>query len=196
MQKPDMTSSRLEAFSDGVIAIIITIMVLEFKVPHDESPMALLKLWPIFLSYGLSFFMVAVYWINHHHMFHFVKRVDSLILWVNNLLLFCLSLIPFFTSYMNDHERNAFSTATYSGVLLVCAASFSLLRIAIKRQFKNDPEMQLQGRYAAHKNWLAVGMYIAAMISAYYMPLLSLAINAGVAVLYAMPNFYIDKKKR
>lgn len=195
MQKLDMTSSRLEAFSDGVIAIIITIMVLEFKVPHDADPAALLKLWPVFLSYGLSFFMVAVYWINHHHMFHLVKRVDSVILWANNLLLFCLSLIPFFTSYMNDHERNAFSTATYSGILLLCAAAFSVLRIAIRRQFKNDPELQLQGKYAAHKNWLAITLYLSAMIAAYYYPMLSLLINACVAVLYAMPQFYLEKRK-
>jgi uncharacterized membrane protein len=194
MQNPELSSSRLEAFSDGVIAIIITIMVLELKIPHDANPMALLQLWPVFLSYALSFFMVAVYWVNHHYMFHFVKHVDSRILWANNLLLFCMSLIPFFTAYMNEHERNSFSTAAYSGILLVCANVYSLLRVAIRRKLQHDPDTQTQDKAASHKNWLAVGMYICAMIAAYCAPMLALAINACVACLYAMPNFFLGRK--
>lgn len=191
MKSLEMTSTRLEAFSDAVIAIIITIMVLELKVPHDPSPTALLKLLPVLLSYGLSFMMVAVYWMNHHHLFHLAKRVDSKILWSNNLLLFCLSLIPFFTAYMNEHERNPFSVAMYSGILLICACAYHLLGATIRSQFKKDNLKQVD-QAATRKNWIAIGLYIAAAMTAFISPPLSLGLNLIVALMYFMPSFGIN----
>src|SRR3954470_16638075 len=100
MVDQNMSSARLEAFSDGVIAIIITIMALELKAPHADDAAQLLALWPVFMSYVLSYLMVAIYWVNHHRLFHLMKQVDNRILWSNILLLFCLSLVPFATAYM------------------------------------------------------------------------------------------------
>jgi uncharacterized membrane protein len=194
VEKLDMGSERLESFSDCVLSIIITIMVLEFKVPHDASPYALLQIWPVFVSYGLSFLMIAVYWVNHHHLFHLAKRVNSMVLWMNTLLLFCLSLVPFFTSYMNEHERNSFSTAMYSGILLICSLAFRLLRISINSHFKKDSEIRLHEKIAAHKNWLASGLYVLAIVTAFIYPTLALVLDFAVAALYFVPGFYLEKK--
>ena len=109
-----LSPGRLEAFSDGVIAIILTIMVLELKAPASADPKRLLHEWPIFISYVISYFYVAVYWINHHHLFHRVKRVDLPILWANIAVLFCMSLIPFFTEWMESTRLSAFPTAVYA----------------------------------------------------------------------------------
>lgn len=194
MQHLEMSTSRLEAFSDGVIAIIITIMVLELKVPHDHNPASLLKLWPIFMSYALSFLMVAVYWINHHHLFHLVKAVNSRILWANNLLLFFLSLIPFFTAYMNEHERNEFSVAMYSGILLICAVAFSILRVSIRSQLKENPELQFRIAAATNKNGIAVVLYLFALGFVMISPPISLLLNLIVGLMYAIPDFYLKYK--
>jgi uncharacterized membrane protein len=194
VEKLDMGSERLESFSDCVLSIIITIMVLEFKVPHDASPWALLQIWPVFVSYGLSFLMIAVYWVNHHHLFHLTKRVNSLVLWANTLLLFCLSLVPFFTAYMNEHERNSFSTAMYSGILLLCALAFTVLRRSINGHFKKDSEVRLNEIAASHKNWLAISIYSSAIIMAYFYPLASLVLDFSVAALYFIPGFYLEKQ--
>lgn len=188
-----MNSARLEMFSDGVIAIIITIMVLELKVPLDGDPRSLLDLWPVFMSYALSFIMVAVYWINHHHLFHHVKQVGVGVLWANNLLLFCLSLIPFFTGYMNEHERNGFSVAMYSGILLVCALAFTVLRVSIRSPLQKQAGLALY-RNAAVKNWLAVGVYGVAVGLAFVSPLASLGLNLLVGVVYFMPDFLVGDR--
>jgi len=192
MKNLEMSSSRLEAFSDGVIAIIITIMVLELKVPLDGDPSSLLDLWPIFMSYALSFIMVAVYWINHHHLFHFVKYVNTKVLWSNNLLLFCMSLIPFFTGYVNEHERNGFSVAMYSGILLACALAFTVLRMSIKLQLKDENGPHLY-KGAALKNWLAVGLYGVSFGLAFVYPFVSLGLNLVVGLLYFMPDLLVRK---
>ncbi len=195
MEKLEMSSSRLEAFSDGVIAIIITIMVLELKVPHSADPKALFALWPIFISYALSFLMVAVYWVNHHHMFHLFKRVDAKILWSNVFLLFCISLIPFFTAYMNEHQMNDFSVALYSGVLLICACAYRILGLAIGGQFKEDSHFQKIQKASTHKNWIAMTLYVLAIILAYKHAAISLSLNFAVAVLYCVPGFYLERTK-
>src|SRR4051812_27452109 len=147
----EMSSSRLEAFSDGVLAIIITIMVLELKAPHGDGFASLLSVWPVFLSYTLSYVMVAIYWLNHHRLFHFIKVVDIRILWANILLLFCLSFVPFATAYMGEN-LSPFSTALYSATLLVCALAFYVLRAAIGRRLRHDPEFQPVNRGARGKN--------------------------------------------
>src|SRR5271170_2008946 len=123
-----MGTGRIEAFSDGVIAVIITIMVLELRVPADPSMAALLRQAPVFCSYGLSFIVVAILWVNHHHLLHAAKRADAALLWANNNLLFWMSLIPFVTAYMGQNHRSALAVAMYGAVLAITATSFTILR--------------------------------------------------------------------
>src|SRR5512139_312939 len=122
-----MGTNRLEAFSDGVLAIIITIMVLELKVPHDASLAALEALWPVFFSYILSFVYVGIYWNNHHHMMHVTERVSGSVLWANLHLLFWLSLLPFSTGWMGENHFARWPTMAYGANLLLCAAAYFLL---------------------------------------------------------------------
>src|SRR5213082_3861402 len=136
-----MTKGRLEAFSDGVIAIIITIMVLELKVPHGSDWTALMAVTPNFLSYVLSFIYLAIYWNNHHHLLHTVTRVDGLILWANSYLLFWLSLIPAATAWMGENFLAPVPTAVYGGTLLMPAIAYYLLQKAIMR--KQGPDSVL-----------------------------------------------------
>src|SRR5918993_1346334 len=128
-----MRKGRLEAFSDGVIAILITIMVLELKVPHGADWAALRPLWPIFLSYVLSFVYLAIYWNNHHHMLHVTTRVNGAILWANLHLLFWLSLVPFVTGWMGENSFAPVPTALYGGVMLMAAIAYWILLRAILR---------------------------------------------------------------
>jgi uncharacterized membrane protein len=128
-----MNKTRLEAFSDGVIAIIITIMVLEMKVPHGDAWADLIKLWPVFLSYVLSFANVGIYWNNHHHMLHAVKRVSGGILWANLHLLFWLSLMPFTTGWMGENHFAPLPVAVYAFDLMMCALAYTLLQVQIIR---------------------------------------------------------------
>ena len=126
-----MQSTRLEAFSDGVIAMIITIMVLELHVPNDESPHSLVALLPVLLSYVLSFATVAIYWVNHHHLIHLLRRVTSRLLWANILFLFWLSLLPFVTGYLGAHPRLPMAAALYGAVATGCALGFFLIQHGI-----------------------------------------------------------------
>jgi TMEM175 potassium channel family protein len=119
-----MKTNRIEAFSDGVMAIIITIMVLELKAPHDPTPASLAKMWPTLFAYVLSFIIIAIYWVNHHHLIHLVSRVDSVILWANINLLFWLSLIPWVTVYLGDNHALPFPVALYAAVSTAGAISF------------------------------------------------------------------------
>jgi uncharacterized membrane protein len=116
-----MKTNRIEAFSDGVIAILITIMVLELKAPHDPTPASLAKMWPTFFAYVLSFVIIAIYWVNHHHLIHLITRIDSVILWANINLLFWISLIPWVTVYLGDNHALPFS----GGALCRCLHSWS-----------------------------------------------------------------------
>ena len=187
-----LSSGRLEAFSDGVIAIILTIMVLELKVPGTADPKALLHAWPIFVSYVISFFFVSVYWINHHHLFHRVKRVDLPILWSNIGMLFFLSLIPFFTEWMESTRLSPFPTAIYAATMFVCGAAFAVLNRAVGRQSITEAEMVLIERAARRKNFIALGIYLVAIPAAYYRAVLSLALIVVVALLYAVPSLWLE----
>ena len=188
-----LTPARLEAFSDGVIAIILTIMVLELKVPATADRHALFHAWPIFISYVLSFFYVAVYWINHHHLFHRVRHVDLPILWANVALLFFLSVIPFFTEWMESTRLSPFPTAVYASSLFACGGVYFVLDIAVGRQRANDRDTRLL-RLATHrKNLLALGIYAAAVAAAFYIPVLSLGLMFLVAMLYAVPTFWVER---
>src|SRR5262245_49332733 len=123
-----MKATRLEAFSDGVIAIIITIMVLELKVPHDHSLAGLLAVWPVFSSYVLSFVVVAIYWVNHHHLIHLVKRVNAAVMWSNMNLLLWLSLMPFVTAFLGESHGTPLAVALYGALSALCGISYYVLR--------------------------------------------------------------------
>lgn len=187
-----LSPGRLEAFSDGVIAIILTIMVLELKAPENADPKALLHAWPIFISYIISFFFVAVYWINHHHLFHRVRRVDLPILWANVALLFFMSLIPFFTEWMESTRLSAFPTAIYAATMFVCGAAFGVLDLTVGRQSIGEAEMVLIRRAALRKNMIALAIYLVAIPAAFYNPAISLALVFLVALLYAVPSLWIE----
>ena len=144
-----MGKDRLAAFSDGVIAIIITIMVLELKVPHGAGWTALISVLPHFVSYVLSFIYLAIYWNNHHHLLHTVTRVDGLILWTNSFLLFCLSLIPVATAWMGENFLAPVPTAVYGVILLMPAVAYYLLQKAIMR--KQGAHSVLAGTYSLQR---------------------------------------------
>jgi uncharacterized membrane protein len=187
-----MSPARLEAFSDGVIAIIITIMVLDLRVPTDPRPVALLKMWPTFLSYFVSYLLVAIYWVNHHHLFHQSKTVNNRILWTNIVLLFCMSWVPFLTAYMGANRVNSFAVALYSAVLMLCGLSFLALRCAIAEQFKDDSQFEVTNRAAFRKNLIAVLLNCVAIPVAYLSPGVSLGIIFAIAFSYFVPNIWVS----
>ena len=187
-----MSKERLNAFSDGVIAIIITIMVLELKVPHGADWEALAKLTPVFLSYVLSFVYVAIYWNNHHHMMHASERVDGTILWANMHLLFWLSLIPFATGWMGENHFAPLPTALYGVSLLAPAVAYYLLQKAIVRLHGNSGVLA-RAVGSNFKTKLSPVMYLAAIALAFVSPWISCAIYAGVAAMWVIPDRRIEK---
>jgi uncharacterized membrane protein len=185
--------NRLEAFSDGVIAIIITIMVLELKVPHDASREALLQLTPVFLSYALSFVVVAIIWVNHHHLVHTANQVGGRILWFNNHLLFWLSLVPFTTAYMGENHLAPLPVSLYGLDLFLCGAAFDLLRREIALQHENDPVLSDVHRRSTRRNALSALLYLASVPLAWVSVWLSVAIFVLVPVMYFMPGRTIER---
>lgn len=188
-----LSPGRLEAFSDGVIAIILTIMVLELKTPASADPKTLLHEWPIFISYVISYFYIAVYWINHHHLFHRVKHVDLPILWANVALLFFLSLIPFFTEWVESTRLSPFPTAIYAAAMMVAGAAFFVLDRVIARQGVPEEEWVRLRRAAQRKNLISIGIYAVAIPIAFYRTTLSLALIFLVALLYAIPSLWVER---
>lgn len=187
-----MGKDRLTAFSDGVIAIIITIMVLELKVPHGADWSALIGLGPNFVSYVLSFIYLAIYWNNHHHLLHTVARVDGLILWANCHLLFWLSLIPAATAWMGDNFLAPIPTAVYGGVLLMPAIAYYLLQKAILR--KDGTHSLLATALGKDiKGKISPVLYVAGIVLAFVAPWLSVAIYIFVAVIWLVPDRRIEK---
>ncbi len=189
-----MGVGRLEAFSDGVIAIIITIMVLELKVPHGADPSLLLGVWPVLLSYALSFVMVAIYWVNHHNLLHQARRATTSVLWCNILLLFCLSLVPFATAYMGENAFTPFSTAVYSGVMLLAGIAYVPLRAAVAAQSKGKAEYEVVWTRASRKNWVSLALYAAAVPLAFVHPAISLVLAFAVSAIYFLPNAWLGEK--
>ena len=186
-----MGKGRLEAFSDGVLAIIITIMVLELKVPHGESLDALAPLVPVFLSYVLSFVYVGIYWNNHHHMLHATERVNGAILWANLHLLFWLSLTPFVTGWMGENHFASLPSALY-GVILLCAAiAYWLLQQAIIGIEGTDSTLAL----AVGRDWkgrLSPVLYVAGIASTAWQTWLAQAIYVLAALLWVVPDRRIE----
>ena len=186
--------SRLEAFSDGVIAVIITIMVLDFKVPKEPGMAGLLTVLPTLLVYLLSFAFVGIYWVNHHHLVDRLKRVDHFILWANLDLLFWLSLTPFVTSYMVDKHLDSFSVALYAVSLLTTGVGFTLLQKAIGRHLcryktKDDAYERRLQMAEQRKAYLSLTMYLAATPLAFWRPWVALADVALVTVIWIIPTF-------
>jgi uncharacterized membrane protein len=189
--------SRLEAFSDGVIAVIITIMVLEFKVPQANGFAGLRTLAPTLGVYLLSFTFTGIYWVNHHHLIHRLKGVDHLILWSNLKFLFWLSLLPFFTNYMVEKHLDSFSVAVYSSLMLITGLSFTLLQWAVGRTLlhtaQTDPfEIAMQCA-ELRKARISIVMYTVAVPLAFVRPYLSLADAALVTVLWIIPTFGLER---
>ncbi|NQD35838.1 DUF1211 domain-containing protein [Permianibacter sp. IMCC34836] len=187
-----MGKARVEAFSDGVLAIIITIMVLELKVPHDASLAGLLALWPVFLSYVLSFIYVGIYWNNHHHMLHTVHHVSGSMLWANLHLLFWLSLVPFVTGWMGENHFAALPTALYGIVLLMAAIAYFILQLTIIRAHGSDSVLhKALGR--DFKGKISPLLYASAIVLAFFSQALAGAIYAGVALMWLVPDRRIEK---
>jgi uncharacterized membrane protein len=184
------TPERLAAFSDGVIAIIITIMVLELKVPHQPNLKALSELWPLFLSYALSYLFVGVFWVNHHHLLHHAKNAEPMMIWANLLVLFFVSLIPFFTEYMAETWLHPFATALYAGIFLLVTVAFMILQKVIAGQFGSSAELIAMDRAASKRNWIALVAYGAAIPAAYLHPAVPLVIILGIAAAYFIPDAF------
>jgi len=187
-----MGKTRLEAFSDGVIAVIITIMVLELKVPHGTSLEALLPLWPVFLSYVLSFIYVGIYWNNHHHMLHTVRHVSGGLLWANLHLLFWLSLIPFTTGWMGENHFEALPSAVYGFVLLMAAIAYYTLQRAIVRS--QGPQSLLQRAIGGDwKGKASPFIYVAGMVASFCWQGLGMAFYVGAALIWLVPDRRIER---
>ena len=187
-----MEKDRLAAFSDGVIAIIITVMVLELKVPHGSGWADLACVLPVFLSYVLSFVYIAIYWNNHHHLLHTVHRVDGLILWANMHLLFWLSLVPFTTAWMGENQLATLPTAVYGVSLFMPAVAWFLLQKAILR--KEGPKSTLAAALGRDvKGKISPLFYLAAIALAFVNPLISAAIYVVVAVMWFIPDRRIER---
>ena len=182
-----MGKGRVEAFSDGVIAIIITIMVLELRAPHEATMAALAPLWPVFLSYVLSFAYVGIYWNNHHHMLHAVKHVSGPVLWANLHLLFWLSLTPFTTAWMGENHFATIPVAVYGVGLLLNAIAYTILVRALIATHGRDSEFA--ARIGSDKKGLmSLAMYVLAVGLAFVNAWISLAIYAAVAMIWFIPD--------
>jgi uncharacterized membrane protein len=187
-----MHKGRLEAFSDGVIAIIITIMVLELKVPHGGDITNLMPLIPVFISYILSFIFVAIYWNNHHHTMQIVQKVNGSVLWANMHLLFWLSTIPFATAWMGENNFSTWPVALYGVVLLMCAIAYTIFLFCL---------VNLHGQASAiaialgkdFKGKISLLCYLLAIPLAFYFPWVSYALYILVALIWLIPDSRIEK---
>ncbi len=186
-----MSKGRLEAFSDGVIAIIITIMVLELKVPHGADLAALRPLLPVFATYVMSFVFVAIYWNNHHHMLQASERISGRILWANTHLLFWLSLVPFVTGWMGENDFAPLPTAVYGAVMVGAGLAYLILQKAIISHHGRQSRLaRALGR--DFKGKVSFGAYALAIPLAFVNPWISAAIYVGIALLWFVPDRRIE----
>ena len=190
-----MGKGRLEAFSDGVIAVIITIMVLELKVPHGADMASLVPLVPGFLTYALSFVFVGIYWNNHHHLFHTVQHVDGRVLWANLHLLFWLSLVPFVTGWMSENHFPAAAVALYGADLLMAGLAYYILaRILVKGHGKDSALAQALGHdYKAMTSIVICG---AAIALSFWSVWLACALYVLIAIIWFIPDSRIERRRR
>jgi uncharacterized membrane protein len=188
-----MPKGRLEAFSDGVIAIIITIMVLELEVPHGDTLEALAPLWPVFLSYILSFAYIGIYWNNHHHMLHAVKHVTGPVLWSNLHLLFWLSLTPFTTAWMGENHFAATPVAVYGVGLLMNALAYTILVRTLITAHGRDSEFAAKIG-GDRKGYLSLAMYLTAVAASFVNTTISLVIFFAVAMIWFIPDRRFERE--
>jgi uncharacterized membrane protein len=187
-----MGKGRLEAFSDGVIAVIITIMVLEMKAPAAADPEALWPVLPAFVSYVLSFMYVGIYWNNHHHIFHAVERVSGMTLWANLHLLFWLSLIPFVTHWMGATHFDTWPVAAYGVVLLLCAVAWEIeRRVLLTCHDKNSALARALG--GNYKEGISSALYVLAIGAAFVYPWVACALYCVVAVIWFVPDRRVER---
>jgi uncharacterized membrane protein len=188
-----VSKGRLEAFSDGVLAIVITIMVLELRPPPGATFEDLFTLWPQFLAYAMSFAYIAIYWVNHHHLFQAVRTVSGRVLWANILLLFALSLVPFATAWMGEHEFGPNTVAIYNVVLLLPAFSYALLVTALLASPGQSPalaEMLGDNR----KGQLSLLGYVVGLVISPFLPWVAVGIDLLVAAMWIVPDRRIERR--
>jgi uncharacterized membrane protein len=188
MPHGEMTTGRLEAFSDGVIAIIVTIMVLELRAPSQPTLAALGKVAPVFISYGLSFLVVAIMWVNHHHLIHAVHGVTARLLWTNIYLLFWMSLVPFVTDYLGKNYREPLAVALYGLDLVLCSSAFYFLRIILVRQDRQDSGLAEYHAAIQRKNAFSAALYLLSVPLAYVSIYASFFIFALIPAMYFLPE--------
>jgi uncharacterized membrane protein len=188
-----MGKSRLEAFSDGVMAIIITIMVLELKVPEGANLQALKPLFPVFISYTLSFIFIGIYWNNHHHLMHLVKHISAGIMWANLNLLFWLSLVPFTTGWLGENHFEPFPVALYAALLAMCGVAYTILQITIERCHKGDARLKNIMQRQRGKGIGSLFLYTAAIPFAYINTIISGLLFVMVAIMWIIPDKKIEK---
>ena len=188
-----MTTTRLEAFSDGVIAIIITIMVLELRAPHDASLAALRPLWPVFLSYVMSFIYLGIYWNNHHHLLHASEHVNGRILWANLHLLFWLSLVPFATAWMGENEFAGSSVALY-GVVLLCAAIAYTILVRALLALHGRESLLATALGSDFKGKISIVLYIAGIALTFVNNWIGFTIYVLVAIIWLTPDKRIERR--
>jgi uncharacterized membrane protein len=190
-----MAKGRLEAFTDGVIAILITIMVLELKVPEGESWEALRPLLPVFLTYVLSFFVLGIYWNNHHHMLHAADRINGKVMWANLHLLFWLSLVPFVTGWMGENHVGARPTALYGVVLLCAAISYTILQMLLCAELGPDSRLA-RAMGSDVKGKLSMALYVAGIGLAFVNQWVSDVLYVAVVLMWLVPDRRIEKTLR
>jgi len=189
-----MNKTRLEAFSDGVIAIIITIMVLELKIPHGTDwEKDLAPLLPVFISYIISFIMLGTYWGNHHHLIHTIKEVSSGIMWANLHLLFWLSLFPFATGWMGENHFDKLTVAVYAGLADMCGIAYYILLIVIKKCNRHNTALLEVLQKQSVKGKLSCIFYTAAIPLAFYNELISEVLIILVAIMWLIPDKNIER---
>jgi len=188
-----MEKDRLEAFSDGVLAVIITIMVLEMKVPHGAGLAALAPLWPVFLSYVLSFVYVGIYWNNHHHMLKLVGTINGAVMWANLHLLFWLSLVPFTTGWMGENHFERGPAILYGINLLLCAMAYTILQAALIRHEGREAKLAQAVRTDV-KGKVSMALYVAGIAAAWVIvPAAGMAFFVIVALIWLVPDRRIEK---
>jgi len=196
LSQNNMRKTRLEAFSDGVIAIIITIMVLELKVPEGATWQALQPLIPVFLSYVLSFIFIGIYWNNHHHLMHLVKRISAGIMWANLNLLFWLSLVPFATAWVGENHFEPFPVALYAILFDLCGIAYTILQVTIERCHKDDEDLKNIMLRQKGKGIGSLFLYTAAIPLAYVSTTISGVLFIIVAIIWIVPDKKIERLSR
>ncbi|HMF53561.1 MAG TPA: TMEM175 family protein [Edaphobacter sp.] len=193
MSEKFFPTTRLEAFSDGVLAVIITIMVLELKVPHEDSLAGLLLIAPILFVYLLSFAFTAIYWVNHHALIHRVEKCDHLVLYANLGFLFSASLLPFFTAYVIEKHADSFSVALYAASMIFTALCFLLLRLSVSRLLRQAGNLRPEDTATQRKHIASMALYVAAIPLARSHSYLALGAITLVTIIWIIPTARTDR---